>query len=284
MSQPPADQQRFHGGPGSGPAIAAPSHPAHPATTRTPAEEARTLVDSARAGCLASLSDDGMPWASVITYGATQAGEPVLVLSTMAEHGRNLAREPRCSIVIAEPVEDQADPLDRARVTLAGRAIVPEGDAAEAAIEAHAKNFPHARSYSQYGDFTIYVLEVERVRWVGGFARMATVEAAAYAVAEPDPTWSGAAAARAHLNEDHREALLLWARTLGGYDDAAIATCEAIDRYGVELRVVTPRGDAPVRVGFAEPARTADDLRGATVDLVARARAWGAQSGHSHHP
>ena len=52
------------------------------------------------------------------------------------------------------------------------------------------------------------------------------------------------------------------------------ATCEAIDRYGVDLRVRTPRGQAPVRVGFAEPAQSPGDLRGATVALAKAARAW----------
>jgi Protein of unknown function (DUF2470) len=52
------------------------------------------------------------------------------------------------------------------------------------------------------------------------------------------------------------------------------ATCEAIDRYGVDLRVQTPRGQAPVRVGFAQPARSPGDLRAATVALARAARAW----------
>jgi hypothetical protein len=269
------DTKQFHGGPGSGPKIAEPTHTPQVAERRTPGEEARTLVAGARAGSLASLSDDGTPWASVITFGATSAGEPVLVVSTMAEHGRNLGREPRCSIAIAEPVPDGEDPLDRARITLAGHVIVPEGEEAEAALEAHAAHYPFARSYATYGDFTIYVLRVERVRWVGGFARMASVDAADYAAAHVDPTAPGAAAAREHLNADHADSVLLWAQTLGGYADATTATCEAIDRYGADLRVHTPRGEAPTRVGFAEVVTTPEGLRGATVELVKQARAWG---------
>ncbi len=256
------------------PAIAEPTHAAAPARQRTAAEEARTLVAAARSGSLASLSEDGTPWASIITFGATGAGEPVLVVSTMAEHTRNLAREPRCSVAIAEPVTEDEDPLDRARVTLAGRVVVPEGEEADAALEAHARHYPFARSYAAWADFTIYVLRVERVRWVGGFARMSTVEAADYAAAAVDPTAPAAASARRHLNEDHADSVLLWARTLGGYADALEATCEAIDRYGVDLRVQTPRGQAPIRVGFAEPAESPADLRSATVALARAARAW----------
>jgi putative heme iron utilization protein len=152
--------------------------------------------------------------------------------------------------------------------------IVPAGEEAEAALEAHARHYPFARDYAAWADFTTYVLRVERVRWVGGFARMSTVEADDYASADIDPTAAAAAAARRHLNEDHADSVLLWARTLGGYADAIEASCEAIDRYGVDLRVQTPRGQAPVRVGFAEPARSPADLRGATVALAEEARAW----------
>jgi putative heme iron utilization protein len=256
------------------PAIAAPTHDAEPSRRRTPGEEARTLVAAATSGSLASLSEDGTPWASIVTFGATGAGEPVLVVSTMAEHTRNLAREPRSSIAIAEPVPDGEDPLDRARLTLAGHVIVPEGDEAAAALEAHAQHYPFARNYAAWADFTTYVLRVERVRWVGGFARMSTVDAADYAAADVDPTAPAAASARRHLNEDHADSVLLWAQTLGGYADALEATCEAIDRYGVDLRVQTPRGQAPVRVGFAESAQSPGDLRGATVALANAARAW----------
>jgi putative heme iron utilization protein len=269
-----AESQENHGGSGGGPAIAEPTHAAEPARRRTPGEEARTLLAGALSGALASSSEDGTPWASIVALGATDAGEPVLVVSTMAEHGRNLAREPRCSIAIAEPVPDGDDPLDRARITLAGHVIVPEGEEADAALEAHAQRYPFARGYAGYADFTTYVLRVERVRWVGGFARMSSVDAADYAAAAGDPTAPGAAFARAHLNDDHADSVLLWARTLGGYADAVEATCEAIDRYGVDLRVQTPRGQAPVRVGFAEPAQSPGDLRAATVALAKAARAW----------
>jgi putative heme iron utilization protein len=270
----PAGDKQFHGEPASGPAIADPTHEPEQSARRTPAEEARTLVAGARTGSLASLSEDGTPWASMITFGATDAGEPVLVVSTMAEHGRNLAREPRCSIAIAEQVSDEEDPLDRARVTVAGRVVVPEGEEATAALEAHAVHYPFARSYATYGDFTVYVLRVDRVRWVGGFARMATVEATDYATAHVDPTAGGAASAREHLNADHAGAVLLWAQTLGGYADATRATCEAVDRYGVDLRVWTPRGEASARAGFANAVETTDGLRSATVELVQRARIW----------
>ena len=238
---------------------------------RSAAEEARTVVASTNVGALASLSDGGDPWSSLFVFGTLPNGAPVLLLSTMAEHGRNLRRDPRASLSVADPAAAD-DPLEGARVTLAGRVEQPSGERRRAALAAHVAAVPGAELYSEWEDFTLWVLEVERVRWVGGFARMDSVGAADYAAAEPDPTAPAAARAVAHLNDDHGDALLAMARGLGGYPDATSATCSAIDRYGLDLDVVDMEAVA-VRIGFAETANAPGDLRAATVELARRARA-----------
>ena len=97
-----------------------------PRIARTAAEEARTLVQHAALGGLATLSDDGSPWASLVTYGPLGDGSPVLLVSTYAEHGRNLVRDQRASLVVGE--DTAGDPLDAGRVTLAGRCDAVRGD------------------------------------------------------------------------------------------------------------------------------------------------------------
>jgi len=247
--------------------------PAAPrARHRTAAEEARTLVAGARQGVLASLSADGAPWGSVVTYGALADGSPVLLVSLMAEHTRNLEADARASLVIAEPPNDE-NPLDRGRVTLAGCVVQSEGPERAAARAAHLAAMPSAELYVDFDDFRLFVLEVERVRWVGGYGRMDTVDAAGYAVAAPDPVAPQAHGAVRHLNADHADALLEVARALAGFTDATRVDCKGADRYGLDLEVDTPRGTAHARVGFATPVDAPDGLRGACVELVRRARA-----------
>uniref|UniRef100_UPI0015EFC16C DUF2470 domain-containing protein n=1 Tax=Nocardia gipuzkoensis TaxID=2749991 RepID=UPI0015EFC16C len=106
----------------------------------------------------------------------------------------------------------------------------------------------------------------------GGYGRMDSAGAEEYAAAEPDPVLPVAARAVAHLNDDHADALLGMARRLGGYPDATEARCERADRYGLDLRVVTPRGVARTRVGYAERLEGIEQLRAATVELARRAR------------
>ena len=187
----------------------------------------------------------------------------MLCLSTLAEHGRNVTRDPRASLVIGEP-DVTGDPLDSGRVTLAGHLEQPQDEELVTAQAAYKQASPASGLYGGFGDFTYYVLRIERVRWVGGYGRMDSTDAAAYHAAAPDPVAPGAAYAIQHLNDDHADALLLMAQKLGGHPDATEARCVRIDRYGLDLRVTTPRGIAETRIGFAEPAGAPGGLRAAT--------------------
>jgi heme iron utilization protein len=136
---------RDHGEPGDAPSVPPTltriANPARPSA----AEESRTVVASTNAGTLASLTMDGDPWASLVTYGLLD-GAPVLCVSQLAEHGRNLAADPRASIAIVGPASDP-DPLAGGRVTLAGVVERPAGDERGAARDAHLAGVPAAKYY-----------------------------------------------------------------------------------------------------------------------------------------
>ncbi|MQY30495.1 HugZ family pyridoxamine 5'-phosphate oxidase [Nocardia aurantia] len=257
-----------HGRPSRSPAtpLTAVANDARP----SPAEEARTVAASTNTATLATLTGEGDPWASFVTFGLLD-GQPVLCLSRMAEHGRNLEADPRASLAIVAP-DRPADPLAAARVTLAGIVQRPQGGEVAAARQAHLEAVPAAEIYIDFTDFTLWVLRVQRVRWVGGYGRMDSATAEDYAGAGADPITPTAGRAVAHLNDDHADALLDMARALGGYPDATAAVCDRADRYGLDLRVETPRGPAATRVGYATPLTSADELRSATVELTRLAR------------
>ncbi|MDY6998928.1 MAG: DUF2470 domain-containing protein [Actinomycetota bacterium] len=261
---------RDHGDPGDAPTVPPPL--TEPLNTSRPsaAEEARTIAASTNTGTLASLTADGDPWASFVTYGLL-GGAPVLCVSNLAEHGRNLAGDPRASIAIVAP-GTQSDPLASGRVTLAGHVERPVGDERDAARQAHLGAVAAAKYYIDYTDFSLWLLRVDRVRWVGGYGRMDSTTGTDYAAAAPDPVTPHAAGAIAHLNADHADSLAAMARTLGGYPDTDAATCTGADRYGLDLRLQTPRGMAYTRIGYRAPIDSIDELRSATVELAKRAR------------
>ena len=261
---------RDHGDPGDAPSIPPPLTPPTNAARPSAAEEARTIAASTNTGTLATLTAAGDPWASFVTYGLL-GGAPVLCVSNLAEHGRNLAGDPRVSIAIVAAATD-SDPLANSRITLAGVAERPTGDQFAAARQAHLDAVPAAKYYVDYSDFTLWALRVDRVRWVGGYGRMDSATGTDYAAAEPDPVQAVAAGAIEHLNADHADALVAMAKTLGGYPDTTAATCTGVDRYGLDLKVTTERGIAYPRIGYAERIDSYDQLRSATVELTRRAR------------
>ncbi|MGE4428133.1 MAG: ABC transporter substrate-binding protein [Solirubrobacteraceae bacterium] len=237
----------------------------------SPAAEARTIVASRTTSTLATLSEDGTPWASMISHAVLPDGTPVIMVSTLAEHGRNLERDQRASIAVVAHSSGR-DPLDQGRVTVAGVVERPTGDELAAAEAAYIAAVPAAALFARFGDFTTWVLRVDRVRWVGGFGTMDSVTADDYVAAEPDPVIPGATGAVKHLNADHADALLQMAQALGGQDDATAAVCKRADHLGLDLDAKTPRGPAAVRIAFEEPLSSAAQLRAATVALTKRAR------------
>jgi hypothetical protein len=226
-----------HGDPGDAPSVPPPLSPVVAGRRPSAAEEARTIAASTNIATLASLTADGDPWASFVTYGLLD-GAPVLCVSRMAEHGRNLDGDPRASLSIVAP-RSQTDPLASGRITLAGVVERPAGAELTAARQAHLDAVPAAKYYVDYSDFTLWVMRVHRVRWVGGYGRMDSATADAYSAASPDPVSPSSAYAVA-------------------------------DRYGLDLNVHTPRGVAYTRVGYSEPIDSADELRAATVELAKR--------------
>lgn len=257
---------RDHGDVGDAPSVPPPLQPVTIAAQPSAAEQARTIAAAGNAATLATLTADGDPWASLVAYGLL-GGAPVLCVSNLAEHGRNLANDPRASLSIAT-ASSASDPLATGRITLAGVVAAPQRAELDAARKAYLEAVPAGRFYIEYSDFTLWVMRVERVRWVGGYGRMDSASGEHYLAAEPDPVAPAAERAIAHLNADHADALASMARAFGGYPDTGEAVCTGIDRYGLDLRVHTPRGVAYTRVGFPEPLRSADQLRSVTAGLA----------------
>jgi len=204
---------RDHGDPGDAPSVPPPLTAIANSVRPSAAEEARTVAASTNTGTLATLTADGEPWASFVTYGLLD-GAPVLCVSNLAEHGRNLAADSRASISIVAPQRD-ADPLASGRVTVAGAVEEPTGEERAAARDAHLSAVAAAKYYIDYTDFSLWVLRVRRVRWVGGYGRMDSASGEAYAAAAPDPVSPRSDGAIADLNGDHADALVAMAQALG---------------------------------------------------------------------
>ena len=260
-----------HAGPGSSsdaPSVPEPSY----------AERARTLVHLARAGTLATLSrrHPGHPFASIMPYAVDEAGRPLLLISTMAMHTQNLQADARASLLVAQP-DWAGDPLAAGRVTLMGEASpIPEPERATAR-ETYLARHDNARYWVDFDDFAFWRLGVSDVYFVGGFAAMDWLDARAYASAAPDPLADVAGGIVTHMNQDHADALIAYARAFAGVE-ADEATMVGVDRLGFKLRVTSGDRRHSVRIAFPREVMTAEDSRTVLIEMLRRARAGVARS------
>jgi heme iron utilization protein len=136
-----------------------------PATVAATAHE---LLRRAPRASLATLTASGAPYASLVLTADDGAGAPLLLLSDLAEHAKNLARDPRASLLI-ESADDAGDPLAAPRATFMGEAARIADAAAKAKFVAR---HPSAATYATFKDFALYRLAVERIHLVAGFGRI----------------------------------------------------------------------------------------------------------------
>lgn len=246
------------------------------------AERARTLVAAEVDGTLSTLTtatadlDDGHPFGSVVTYAVDDHGAPLVLMSTMAEHARNLDADPRASLLVTAS-GDGAGRLAAARATLLGTMVaVPDGEQ-DGATAAYLAVHPDA-FWADFPDFFMARLRVTAVRYVRGFGEMGWVDARDYAAAEADPVAAAEDRIVAHMNADHRDALAdIVAHAVPVPEDVAVVDVEQLscDRYGFEVRLTTDTqaGLAFARIGFDEVLHDPEQARRAMVALTRRARA-----------
>lgn len=234
------------------------------------AESARTLLAVAKRGVLATIArDDGYPYASVVELLPTDDGEIVVFLSDLAEHTSNFTEDPRVSVVVSED-SSGGDVLALGRATLQGR-IERVADR-----DVHRQDYlglhPEASTYIDFGDFSFYCIRVERVRYIGGFGRMSWIARAQWVSASPDPLADIAAGVIEHMNDDHAQNLLDYAHAFTDADWATEATMVRLDRHGFDMRVRDDDRSTEVRVGFASPKTTSDEVHEVMVRLAREAR------------
>ncbi len=227
-------------------------------------DEARLLLRRARTGTLASLNrGDGIPHASLVNVATDVAGQPLILVSTLAWHTKNLLADPRASLMVAE-IPASGDALTGARVTVMGR-FERVNDAAPR--RRYLARHPQAAMYADFGDFAFWRLKPERAHAVAGFGRIETFEANEVFPSVPEME-ALEESAIAHMNGDHADAVELYAARLLGAETGDW-TVAAIDCDGCDLVL----GEISLRLAFETPVSSAADLRSTLAALSARARA-----------
>ncbi len=239
--------------------------PASPADA-SPAEAARLLMRRALKASLATLgAPDGHPYASLITIATDVDGTPLFLISTLALHTKNLAQDARASILF-DGTDSTGDPLAGGRVTVMGRAEkTGRGIARERFLSRH----PAARGYAGFPDFAVYELIPERAHYIGGFGRIVDLGPEDLLVGTEDAARliEGHGDIVAHMNDDHRAAIELYATALAGRPSGPWRLT-GLDPEGFDL---ASDGET-CRLLFATPVLTPDAARREFVRLADLAR------------
>lgn len=214
-------------------------------------DEARALLRRARTATLATLNADGTPYASLVNVASSLRGWPLILISTLAWHTRNLLADPRASLMVAE-IPAEGDALTGPRVTIMGRfsKIAPE-EAGRRYLARH----PAAELYAGFGDFAFWRMAPEAAHAVAGFGRIETMGAEEIF---PDASEIEALEGEAisHMNDDHADAIQRYAAKLLGLTPGGWRIA-AIDPDGMDLA----RAGESRRLAFPAPVWTAGALR-----------------------
>ena len=237
------------------------------------AERARTLVHQGRTGTLATLSrrHPGHPFASIMPYALDPNGRPLFLISSMAMHTQNLGGDGRASLLATQPGA-AGDPLASGRVTLMGQVERLGADDVAAARPTYLAAHPNATYWVDFEDFAFWRLAVDDVYFVGGFAAMGWVEAADYRAARPDPLAEVADDIMEHMNHDHADALLAYARFFAG-EAADEARMVAVDRLGFKLHLRNVDRRWSTRIAFPREVTNVADSRAVLIEMARVARA-----------
>lgn len=240
-----------------------------PSAKFDPVQTAKSLIRSGKQGALATLmGPSGDPYCSLVNVATAPDGSPVLLISRLAIHTKNVLADARVSLMIDE--RRAGDPLEGARVMIAGRAEVVGESELEPIRRRYLLRHPTAEAFVNFPDFLFVRIAVASVHLVAGFGRIETLEGAKVLtdLTGADEVLSGEASAVEHMNEDHMDANALYATKLLGAADGAWRIT-GLDPDGADLAL----GDATLRLPFPERVTSGLALRKMLVALVGEARA-----------
>jgi putative heme iron utilization protein len=226
----------------------------------------KTLLREARSGALGTLmAGTGDPYCSLVNVATAADGAPVILISQLALHTKNILADSRVSLMLDE--RKPGDPLEGTRVMLMGRAEpAPE----EAVRQRYLARHPDAKGFVDFKDFGFYRMNIHAAHLVAGFGRIVDLEPQDILtnLADAEALVAAEAGICEHMNADHADAVRLYATKLLGAADGDWR-CVGCDPEGLELQ----RERLALRLPFPQPVRAPGVLRQTLKQMAQDARA-----------
>src|SRR6267154_5742112 len=176
---------------------------------------ARSLLRRSRQGGLATLMmASGDPYCSLVNVASHADGSPILLISRLALHTRNILGDSRVSLMLDERAE--GDPLEGSRIMLAGRAEEASTDDLEILRRRYLNAHPSAEAFVNFKDFSFFRIRPSAAHLVAGFGRIVDLNPAQFLtdIADAGALLEAEQDAVEHMNADHRDAMNLYATRL----------------------------------------------------------------------
>src|ERR1700738_5104036 len=239
------------------------------------AQVARSLLRRSRQGVWAPLpAGSGDPYCSLVNVASHADGLPILLISHLALHTRNILGDPRVSLMLDERAE--GDPLEGSRIMLAGRAEQASAADIEILRRRYLNVHPSAEVFVNFKDFSFFRIRPSGAHLVAGFGRIVDLKPEQFLtdISDAGALLKAEQGAIEHMNADHRDAMNLYATRLLGAE-AADWRCTGCDPEGIDLQA----GSAALRLDFPERVTGPGELRKILVKLAEQARAKGIVGG-----
>src|SRR5690242_4280568 len=236
-----------------------------------PSRLTRSLLRRSRQGALATLmAGTGAPYCSLVNVASDADGAPVLLISRLAVHTKNILSDGRVCLMLDERAE--GDPLEGARIMLRGRAEEVASDHLEVVRRRYLSAHPSAEAFVDFKDFSFFLIRPSSAHLVAGFGRIVDLKPQLFLTTISDAQSLLAAEQDAidHMNSHHRDAINRLATKLLGAAPSDWR-CTGCDPDGIDLAA----GRVTLRLDFPEHVTTPDELRRMLVRLTDEARAKG---------
>ena len=221
------------------------------------AREAREMLRAHRYGALSTLSKkfDGYPFGSITPYLVDHDGSLIILISTLAEHTKNIQNNPRVSLI----THNQSNP----EIQTQGRATVI-GDAnriddREQAGVRYLRYFPEAKTYMGMHDFSFYRIAPVAIRFIGGFGKIHWADLTEYVPKNFEVYAQQETRLLATLNIQQQSALLLLLKEQHGVN-ASVVQAIGLDCDGVDVRSEEQVWRLKFAEGLPDPVQATDVL------------------------
>jgi len=233
-----------------------------------PGKLAKSLLRRSRQGALATLmAGNGDPYCSLVNLASHPDGSPILLISRLAVHTRNILSDARVSLMLDERAA--GDPLEGARIMLSGRA--EQAHAEKDLLQRRYLNaHPSAEAFVSFKDFSFFRIQPTGTHLVAGFGRIVDLKPEQFLtdLAGAEDLLAAEEGAVEHMNADHRDAMGLYATRLLGAAEGDWR-CTGCDPEGLDMQ----EGQTALRLDFPERVTNGTALRKMLVRLVGEARA-----------